>query len=129
MTLDKEVREILHGKNFGFLATVNDDGSPQVTPVWVDEEDGFILINTTIGRLKERNTRRDPRVALAVPDWEDPYRYALIRGRVVERITGEKAEEHIDKLAVKYTGEKFKWRTPGSRRVILKIKPEKASIL
>jgi PPOX class probable F420-dependent enzyme len=70
------------------LATVNPDGSPQVTPVWVDENDGYVLVNTAVGRLKERNTRRDPRVALAVPDWEDPYTYVEIRGRVVERITG-----------------------------------------
>ena len=85
----------------------------------------YVVVDTAVGRLKERNTRRDPRVALAVLDWEDPYTYVEIRGRVVERITGPEAEEHIDKLAVKYTGEKFKWRQPGSRRIILKIKPEK----
>jgi PPOX class probable F420-dependent enzyme len=61
------------------LATVNPDGSPQVTPVWVDENDGYVLVNTAVGRLKERNTRQDPRVALAVPDWEDPYTYVEIR--------------------------------------------------
>jgi len=123
--MQAEARRLIQGRNFGFLATVNPDGSPQVTPVWVDENDGYVLVNTAVGRLKERNTRRDPRVALAVPDWEDPYTYVEIKGRVVERITGPEAEEHIDKLAVKYTGEKFKWRQPGSRRIILKIKPEK----
>ncbi|MEM2236943.1 MAG: PPOX class F420-dependent oxidoreductase [Candidatus Caldarchaeum sp.] len=124
--MDPRVKELMHGKNFGFLATVNADGSPQVTPVWVDEEDGYILVNTVEGRVKDRNTRRDPRVSIAVPDWQNPYRYAYVTGRVVEWVVGEKAEEHIDKMAVKYTGEKFKWRNPGSRRVILKIKPAKA---
>ncbi len=126
MVLESGVKELIHGRNFGFLATVNSDGSPQVTPVWVDEENGYVLINTVAGRVKVLNTRRDPRVSLAVPDWQNPYRYAYVKGRVVEWIMGEKAEEHIDKLAVKYTGEKFMWRTPGRRRVILKIKPEKA---
>ncbi|BAJ50493.1 conserved hypothetical protein [Candidatus Caldarchaeum subterraneum] len=128
MVLDENVRRIVRGRNFGFLATVNGDGSPQVSPVWVDEADGYVLVNTAVGRVKERNTRRDPRVALAVPDWQNPYEYAYITGRVVEWVTGPEAEEHIDKLAIKYTGEKFKWRTPGVKRVILKIKPEKAGI-
>ncbi|MEM2871002.1 MAG: PPOX class F420-dependent oxidoreductase [Candidatus Caldarchaeum sp.] len=121
--MDHEVKELIHGRNFGFLATVNADGSPQVTPVWVDEEDGYVLVNTVEGRVKDRNTRRDPRVAIAIPDRLNFYRYLYIKGRVVDWISGEKAEEHIDKLAVKYTGEKFKWRRPGDRRVILKIQP------
>ncbi|MEM1945206.1 MAG: TIGR03618 family F420-dependent PPOX class oxidoreductase, partial [Nitrososphaerota archaeon] len=113
MVLDSGVRELLHGRNFGFLATVNVDGSPQVTPVWVDEEDGFIRVNTALGRVKERNTRREPRVCLAVPDMSDPYRYALVKGVVVERVVGEVADRHIDELAIKYTGERFKWWVPG----------------
>jgi len=123
--MQEEARKLIHSRNFGFLATLNSDGSPQVTPVWVDEKDGHLLVNTAVGRRKERNTRKDPRVALAIPDWEDPYTYIEVRGRVVDWITGPEAEEHIDKLAIKYTGEKFKWRQPGSRRIILKIKPEK----
>jgi PPOX class probable F420-dependent enzyme len=77
--MQAEARKLIQGRNFGFLATVNPDGSPQVTPVWVDENDGYVLVNTAVGRLKERNTRRDPRVALAVPDWEDPYTYVEIK--------------------------------------------------
>ncbi|MCS7138190.1 MAG: PPOX class F420-dependent oxidoreductase [Candidatus Caldarchaeum sp.] len=129
MALDEQVRKIIQGRNFAFLATVGSDGSPQVTPVWVDEENGYILVNTAAGRVKERNTRRNPAVAVAVPEWSNPYRYAYVRGRVVEWITGPKADEHIDKLAVKYTGEKFKWRRPGDVRVILKIKPDQAKVL
>ncbi|MCS7133584.1 MAG: PPOX class F420-dependent oxidoreductase [Candidatus Caldarchaeum sp.] len=129
MALDEEARKIIHERNFAFIATVNEDGSPQVTPVWVDEEDGYILVNTVVGRVKEINTRRDPRVSIAVADRRNFYRYLYVRGRVTERITGEKAEEHIDKLAVKYTGDKFKWRRPGDQRIILKIKPEQAKLL
>jgi PPOX class probable F420-dependent enzyme len=77
--MQAEARRLIQGRNFGFLATVNPDGSPQVTPVWVDENDGYVLVDTAVGRLKERNTRRDPRVALAVLDWEDPYTYVEIR--------------------------------------------------
>ncbi|MEM1943764.1 MAG: PPOX class F420-dependent oxidoreductase [Candidatus Caldarchaeum sp.] len=126
--MDQESKELIHKRNFGFLATVNADGSPQVTPVWVDEEDGYVLVNTVEGRVKDRNTRRDPRVAIAIPDRLNFYRYLYIKGRVVDWIGGEKAEEHIDKLAVKYTGEKFKWRRPGDRRVILKIQPLKVKL-
>ncbi|MEM4383370.1 MAG: pyridoxamine 5'-phosphate oxidase family protein, partial [Candidatus Caldarchaeum sp.] len=60
MVLDENVKRIVHGRNFGFLATVNPDGSPQVSPVWVDEADGYLFVNTAVGRVKERNTRRDP---------------------------------------------------------------------
>ncbi|MEM1945699.1 MAG: PPOX class F420-dependent oxidoreductase [Candidatus Caldarchaeum sp.] len=129
MVLDSGVLELLRGRNFGFLATVNKDGSPQVSPVWIDEENGYILVNTVEDRVKVSNTRKDPRVSLAIPDSQNPYRYAYVKGRVVDYVFGDKAEEHIDKLAIKYTGEKFKWRTPGDRRVIMKIKPEKTRLL
>ncbi|MCS6784268.1 MAG: PPOX class F420-dependent oxidoreductase [Candidatus Caldarchaeum sp.] len=128
MALDEESRKIIHERNFAFIATVNADGSPQVTPVWIDEEDGYLLVNTVVGRVKELNTRRDPRVSIAIADRRNFYRYLYIQGLVTERITGEKAEEHIDKLAVKYTGDKFKWRRPGDQRIILKIRPEKVRV-
>ncbi|MCS7118122.1 MAG: PPOX class F420-dependent oxidoreductase [Thaumarchaeota archaeon] len=123
MVINEEARKIIHGKNFAFIATVNADGSPQVTPVWIDEEDGYLLVNTVIGRVKEVNTRRDPRVSIAIADHRNFYRYLYVKGQVIERITGDRAEEHIDKLSIKYTGDKFRWRRPGDRRVVLKIKP------
>jgi hypothetical protein len=84
------------------------------------------LINTAIGRAKEKNTRRDPRVWVAVADHSNPYNQVMIKGSVVERITGEVAESHIDKLAKKYTGlEKYGSRRPGERRIILKIKAQR----
>lgn len=120
-----EIASLLNGKNFAFLATLMKDGSPQVSPTWVDVEHGLILINTAEGRLKQRNVSRDPRVAVALYDQKNPYNMVAIRGRVVEQ-TNEGAEEHINKLARKYLGvAKYPLRTPKERRVILKIKPKK----
>jgi PPOX class probable F420-dependent enzyme len=102
------------------------DGSPQVTPTWVDIENGTILVNTAIGRLKQKNVSRDNRVALAITDQNNPYDMVTVRGKVVEQITGKRAEEHIDKLARKYLGkDKYPFRTPEEKRVILKIRPDK----
>ncbi len=123
--LDGAVKKILLGKNFAFLATINRDGSPQVTPTWVDTDGRYILINTALGRVKVKNVRRDPRVAVAIADQMNPERYTMIRGRVVKRIAGRVAEDHIDKLARKYTGaDRFASQSPDQKRVILKIMPE-----
>jgi hypothetical protein len=89
---------------------------------------GTILINTAVGRVKEKNISRDGRVALAIADQSNPYDMVTIRGKVVEQITGFVAEEHVDKLAKKYMGkDKYPGRAPGERRILLKIKPEKVS--
>lgn len=122
--LPPAVRQLLLAPNLGFLATRMPDGSPQVTPVWIDTDGTYILVNTAEGRQKPRNLRRDPRVALAVVDRQHPYRYAQIRGRVVA-LTPEGAEEHIDKLARKYLGQdRYPFRQPGERRLLVKIQPE-----
>jgi len=125
---DGAVRKLFEGKNFVYIASLMKDGSPQVTPTWVDIEDGTILVNTAVGRTKQKNVSRDGRVALAIADHDhnNPYDMVTIRGRVVEQKTGQEAEDHIDKLAKKYIGkDKYPGRAPGERRVILKIKPEK----
>ena len=102
------------------------DGSPQVTPTWVDIENGYILVNTAIGRIKQKNISRDPRVALAIADQNNPYDMVTIMGKVTEQITGDLAEQHIDKLAKKYIDkDKFPSRSPREERIILKIKPER----
>ena len=102
------------------------DGSPHVTPTWADIENGNILINTAIGRIKQKNISRDPRVALAIADQNNPYDMVTIRGKVIEQISGDTAEEHIDKLAKKYIGkDKYPGRSPGEKRILLKIKPER----
>lgn len=122
--LPPAVRQLILAPNLGFLATLMPDGSPQVTPVWIDTDGEHILVNTAEGRQKPRNLRRDPRVALAVVDWQNPYRYAQIRGRVVE-LTHEGADEHIDRLAKKYLGQdRYPFRQPGERRLLIKIRPE-----
>ena len=123
---DPNIRKLFESKNFGFLSSLMKDGSPQVTPMWVDIENGYILVNTAIGRLKQKNISRDPRVALAIADQNNPYDTVTIRGEVIEQITGVPAEEHIDKLAKKYIDkDKFPYRSPGEERIILKIKPDR----
>lgn len=118
-------RDILDKKAFAHLATVGRDGYPQVTPVWVDFDGKHVRFNTARGRVKERNLQRDPKVALAVQDPDNPYRYLQIRGRVVE-ITEQGADAHIDALAKKYIGQdRYPWRRPGEVRVMVKILPER----
>ncbi len=107
------------------------DGSPQVTEVWVDIDDGDILVNTAEGRLKHKNISRDPRVAICVVDQNNPYQMVVVRGRVFEQ-TNEGAEEHIDKLAKKYLDiDKYptELRSPDEKRIIVRIKPERATYL
>lgn len=94
--------ELLRGPNFAMLATVMADGSPQVTPVWVDTDGTHVRVNAAAGRVKVRNMRRDPRVAIAVLDANDPYSFVSIRGRVVQ-IAQEGGREHINELSAKYT--------------------------
>lgn len=122
MKITKEARTLIQGKNFANVATINADGSPQVTPVWIDSDGDLIFVNTTNKRLKWKNTKRDPRIALSVFDQNDPYRRILVKGKVVE-ITKKGADGHIDKLSLKYTGHKYRDRQPGVDRVLLKIAP------
>jgi PPOX class probable F420-dependent enzyme len=123
--LDEKSVKLLREKNFAFLATVDAKGSPQVTPVWIDIDGDYVLLNTAMGRVKQKNTMRDPRVAVAVLDMSNPYLYTEIRGRVVEQIPGQTAEDHIDKLAKKYLDkDKYPFHQAGEKRVILKILPE-----
>jgi PPOX class probable F420-dependent enzyme len=116
-------------KAFANLATLLPDGSPQVTPVWFDAEDGAIRVNTAKGRWKDRNMRRDGRVAIAIMDPANPYRYLRIRGRV-ERVTEQGADVHIDRLAKKYLGaDTYPFRQPGEVRVIYVIRPERVTTM
>lgn len=114
--------ELLAGVNFGHLGTVNPDGSVQVSPVWVDIEDGRPVFNTAEGRVKWRNIERDPRVTLEVID-SSGYRSVEIRGRAV--MTREGAREHADELALKYTGQPFDNFKEGVERVKVTIEPER----
>mgnify|MGYP003288280242 CR=1 FL=1 len=123
---DPSIRKLFENKNFVFVASLMKDGSPHVAPTWVDIENGNILVNTAIGRIKQKNISRDPRVALSTVDQNNQYEMVTVRGKVIEQITGDVAEKHIDKLSKKYIGkDKFPRRFKGEERVILKIKPEK----
>jgi PPOX class probable F420-dependent enzyme len=111
-------------KAFGALATLMKDGSPQLTPIWFNTDGKHIVINSALGRVKDRNMRRDSRIAFIITDPQNPYRYIQIRGRVVE-ITTEGARAHIDILAKKYTGaDRYTSFTPNEIRVIYKILPD-----
>ena len=120
------IKRLFENKNLAFVATSMKDGSPQITPTWVDVEGNLILVNTAVGRLKQRNLARDPRVAVSVADSGNPYDMVTVRGEVVEQVTGEEAESHIDKMAKKYINrDKYPGRAPGEKRVLLKIRPTK----
>ena len=111
------------------LATVMPDGSPQVTPVWFDYDGECLRINSAKSRIKDKNMRRDKRVAVSIQDPDNAYRYLAIRGKIAE-ITEEGADAHIDSLAKKYLGkDKYPFRGPGEVRVIYKIRPEKVSTM
>jgi len=123
--ISEKHRSLLEKKAFAHLATVGPDGSPQVTPVWVDYDGTHVRFNTAKGRVKARNLERNPRVALSIQDPDNPYSYVQVRGRIVEA-TERGADAHIDALAKKYLGQdKYPYRQPGEVRVMYKILPER----
>jgi PPOX class probable F420-dependent enzyme len=114
-------QDILEKRSYAHVATIDADGKPQVTPVWIDYDGEYLLINSQRGRKKDRNLRERPQVAISVQDPDNPYRYLGIQGRVVD-ITEEGAAEHIHKLSRKYGGRDYPLK-PGDVRVIYKIQP------
>ena len=125
--LDVKAIRLVDGKNFAFLGTIMPDGAPHVAPVWIDREGDTILVNTAVGRVKQRNVARDPRVAISIGDQNNMYDKVVIRGRVASQ-TLEGADAHIDKLAKKYIGEdRYPSRQPGEKRIILRIEPTRLS--
>jgi PPOX class probable F420-dependent enzyme len=119
--------DLFHKKSFAHLVTLMPDGRPQVTPVWCDFDGTNVLVNSAKGRRKDKNMRREPRVALSIQDPENPYRYLEVRGRVVS-ISEEGADAQIDRLAKRYMGvDRYPLRKPGEVRVIYKILPEVVS--
>jgi len=128
-TIPEKFRDLLTKKAFASLATVMADGSPQVTPVWFDFDGTHLRVNSAKGRVKDRNMRRNGRVALSVMDPENPYRHLAIRGRV-EEITEAGADGHIDSLSKKYLGQdRYPNRRPGEVRVIYRIRLERVSTM
>lgn len=123
--LSDEQKQFFRKPNFGHLATLEPDGSPQVTPVWIDVDGDHILINTAKGRKKVRNVERDPRVSVEVVEQDNPYSMLSVQGTVVG-MTTDGADEHIDAMSKKYLGQdSYPFRQPGEERLILRIQPEK----
>ena len=123
MNFPENFQDLLNedSKAFLYLATLMPDGSPQVTPVWFSTDGEHILINTNEGRVKDRNMKARPKVAMTIQDPQDRYRYLGIRGEVVSYTT-EGADEHINKLSLRYDDEPWKPRNE-QRRIIFRIKP------
>jgi len=119
MELSDDVKLLIDGPNFGHLATIMSDGSPQVAPVWIGREGDLLLFGTSDDTLKAKNTRRDPRISLSVIGYLDSYREVQIRGKFVERRSDESLEI-MGNIAHQYTGNAFPWRA-GKGRVVLVI--------
>jgi PPOX class probable F420-dependent enzyme len=125
IALSDDIKQLVSGPNFAHLASLMNDGSPQVAPVWVDLERDTILVGTGEGSLKAKNTRHDARVALSVIAMDNPYREAQIRGRVVER-RPDADFRIMDRISHKYTGKPFPFRDKPAQRVVLVIAVERA---
>ena len=129
MKLDDKVIKLFKERNLVFIATIMKDGSPQLSPVWADMEDGHVLVNTAEGRVKHKNVLRDPRVAISIVDNNNPLNMTTMRGKVVE-IIPDYLYQHANRLTKKYIGkDKYPFRQPGEKRIIFKILPEKVYVL
>ena len=122
--LTEDQARLLQEPNFATVATLNRDGSPQLSIVWIDWDGEDVLFNTAAGRAKPHNLERDPRVSVLAVDRTDGYRWLAARGAA--SLTTEGADEHIDKLARKYTGEGWQPR-PGEQRLLVRVRPEHVS--
>lgn len=127
--MDEKAVKLFSGKNLVFVATVMKDGSPQVSPVWANYEDGYVLVNTAEGRVKHKNVLRDPRVAVSVVSKDNPLDMTTIQG-VVEELIPDYDYKHADKLTQQYMErEHYPFKRDDEKRVILKIKPNKVFVL
>jgi PPOX class probable F420-dependent enzyme len=122
--LDPDVKSLAQAANFAAFSTLLPSGYPMTHVMWVHADDDHILINTEVHRTKFKNVERDPRVTVTVIDRDNPYRFAEVRGKVVEKITGDTARTSIDELAQKYEGRNYRDQDIQSERVLLKIEPD-----
>jgi len=116
--------DLLRGTAFAHLATLMADGTPQITPVWVDFDGVHVLVNSKVGRLKNANMAERPAVAIEISDPANPYRYVSVRGKVVA-VEREGAREHLEALSQRYRGEPYPWWSAGEEREIFKVLPER----
>ena len=127
--IDEKTKMLFEQKNLVYIATLMKDGSPQLSPVWANYEDGYILINTAEGRIKHKNVLRDPRVAVSVVSRDNPLDMTTIRGKV-EELVPDYDYVHADKLTKQYMNrDHYPFKREGEKRVILKIKPERVFVL
>tara|TARA_B100001123_G_scaffold322743_1_gene362138 strand:- start:1646 stop:2059 length:414 start_codon:yes stop_codon:yes gene_type:complete len=127
MALPPLAKELLEGNNFATISTLMPDGSPQSSLIWIDTDGELLIFNTAEGRLKPRNMRRDPRVAITISKADNPYQIAMIQGHVVE-ITEEGADAHVNEMTKKYLGlDEYPYRAPGEKRLIVRIRPDKVA--
>ena len=127
--MDLKVEQLFQQKNLIFISTINSDGSPQLTPVWGDYDDGYVLVNTAEGRLKHKNVLRDPRVAISVVDHSNPLNMTTIKGKVIE-IIPDYDYVHANKLTKQYMGiDEYPFKRDGEKRIIFKIKPVKIFVM
>jgi PPOX class probable F420-dependent enzyme len=122
-----EAKHLFEGKDFAHVATINPDGTPQVSAVWIALDGDLITFNTAEGRIKPKNLRKNPNVAISIHDQENPYENLTVQGKVVE-ITNDGADDDIDALAKRYLdADSYPYRQPGEERVIVKIEPQKVN--
>ncbi len=122
-TIPQDAHRLLDEPNFAHIATLMPDGTPQVTPVWIDLDGDTVVFNTAKGRAKHRNLLRDPRVAISVLDGDNPYSYLQVRGRA--EFVEDGADAHIDKMAKKYLDkDEYPFRQEGEERIIVRVVPE-----
>jgi len=127
--MDPKVEKLFQGKNLIFIATINTDGSPQLTPVWGNYNDNHILINTAEGRIKHRNVKNDPRVAVSVVEHDNPLNMTTIKGKVIE-IIPDYDYLHANELTKQYMGiSEYPFKRENEKRIIFKIKPEKIFVM
>jgi PPOX class probable F420-dependent enzyme len=126
--VEPEIRDLAREANFAAFTVLLRSGQPMTHVMWVDADDDHVLINTEVHRAKYEAVRRDPRVTVTIWKRDDPYRFAEVRGRVVETVTGPEAREHIDALSRKYRNRDYDTANIGSERVILRIAPDRQSL-
>ena len=127
--MDLKVQRLFQQKNLIFISTINSDGSPELTPVWGNYDDGYVLVSTAEGRLKHKNVLRDPRVSISVVDHDNPLNMTTIKGEVIE-IIPDYDYIHANKLTKQYMGiDEYPFKRPGEKRIIFKIKPVKIFVM
>ena len=129
MELPDKAQAVIDDPNFAYLATLNDDGSPHVSTMWIEREgNGRVSVNTAERRVKWHNMRRDPRVSIAIHDLDTPYENITLLGRVLE-LTTDGADDQIDRLAGKYLGlDEYPYRSPTETRVRVVIDVESVAM-